>query len=70
MYGNHHFFTAFTQVSSSIFSLHRDVKGVSDAQERLVRVIEDVSQELKMLKRRCETAGGKETVGSLLTSSH
>ncbi|CAL1159499.1 unnamed protein product [Cladocopium goreaui] len=33
-------------VSSSIFSLHRDVKGVSDAQARLVRVIEDVSQEL------------------------
>ena len=33
-------------VTGSIFSLQRDVKGVADAQARLVRVIEDVSQEL------------------------
>eukprot|EP00435_Cladocopium_sp_Y103_P048238 s729_g14.t1 len=39
-------------VSSSIFSLHRDVKGVSDAQARLVRVIEDVSQDERELHQR------------------
>jgi hypothetical protein len=51
---SHHFFFVHLffqgprlcpQVSSSIFSLHRDVKGVSDSQARLVRVIEDVSQD-------------------------
>lgn len=35
------------QVTGSIFSLQRDVKGVADAQARLVRVIEDVSQDTK-----------------------
>lgn len=39
------------QVTGSIFSLQRDVKGVADAQARLVRVIEDVSQDTKRVFR-------------------
>ena len=39
--------SSFLQVTGSIFSLQRDVKGVADAQARLVRVIEDVSQDTK-----------------------